>query len=401
MGRSRSRSRTRNKGDYDDDNRSSSHHKSREQSRGVDDEESLTKEERRARRHQRRKEQEESAEYASRGGYDNSSSGYPSVPGGFDYQQQPYGGGAAPYPETPQETHASYSERGTDYQQSSYPADSYAASQYAGGYTAPVVPAGATEYGPATYQDYSAHSQSQGYSQETQSYDTSHQTSTGYYQESSHTSPPPAVPYGPPAAPYPTDEYATTTEHYAATTGQYGDQTYNTSSGYAAPQPPYPTEHGDDAAARSSSQGYYGGTPAHDYQSGYAAPPTGYSEVPRNPSTHNYNPRPEPSGPLPQAEPSFQMGPPAASYEERWQPTAAPEKEKLSIFRSFRTGLHNAVRDLASTTKLAAHSGVHSDGNCTDPDHFHSDNRFESFASPHPGNSIKWFVDGIIVSFVT
>ncbi|EPS37343.1 hypothetical protein H072_8963 [Dactylellina haptotyla CBS 200.50] len=378
MGRSRSRSRDR-----------SSSGKTRHKSKD-DDYEGETKEERRARRHQKRREEEgkeESSEYASRGGYDKTETGYGSVPGGFDYEQPaPYGGSAAPYPESPEETHAPYDRSGGEYPPSSYPADSYASSQYAAtgeaGYPAQApqeygahVPG--SEYGPATYQEYSGHTQSHDYSQSTQSYGA--QDSSGYYQQQ-HTSPPPAGQYGPPTEPY-------------GGTGQYGDPSY-AGAGYAAPQPPYPTEYGEDAT-RASSQGYYGGTPGHDYQGGaYSAPAGGYNEVPRNPSTHNYNPRPEPSGAPPEAEPSFELTAPAVTIEEKWQPTAAPEKEKLSIFRSFRTGLHNAVRDLTNTNKLQAHSGVHENGICSDPDHFHSDNRFESFASVYPGNSIKWFVDG-------
>ncbi|EGX47448.1 hypothetical protein AOL_s00083g384 [Orbilia oligospora ATCC 24927] len=399
MGRSRSRSRSRQSGGDDGERR---RRKSKDRSRSRDDDkyEGETKEERRARRHRKRKE-EKGEEYSTRAAQDKPESGY-TVPGGFDYQAPSgYGvAGSAPYPESPQEQRSGYGgeyQQGGEYQHGNYPADSYAQSQYgAGGYQAPAAPAAPTGEYDQAHQEYSGHSQ--GYSAEHQSYSGQYHEGqsyggqhegqsyqqhegSGYYQ---HTSPQPTTHYGPPA------------EQYGATGGEYHDPNYG-QAGYAAPQPPYPVEYGEDP--NSSAQGYYGGgASSNEYPAGGYPPPTGApGETPRNPSTHNYQPRAEPSGPPPEAEPQFDYShTPTQSFapEVSWRPTAAPETEKQSVFRSFRTGLHNAIREVTNTGKIQVHSGMHEGGVCTDPDHFHSSNRFESFAGVYPGNSIKWFVDG-------
>ncbi|KAK6528007.1 hypothetical protein TWF281_009265 [Arthrobotrys megalospora] len=373
MGRSRSRSRSR-RGEDSERRRRKSKDRSRSRDEDKYEYEGETKEERKARRHRKRKE-EEGEEYSTRAGPDKPESGY-TVPGGFDYQAPSgYGvSGSAPYPESPQEQRSGY---GGEYQQGTYPADSYAQSQYGGGYQAATTTA-TGEYNQG-YQEYSEHSQ--GYSAEHQSYAGQQHEGGDYYQ---HTSPQPVGHYGPP------------TEQYGASGGEYHDPNYS-QSGYPAPQPPYPTEYSEDP--NRSAQGYYGAAAAtHEYQAGGYAPPVGApGETPRNPSTHNYNPRAQPSGPPPEAEPQFDYAQtPTQAYapEVSWRPTAAPETEKLSVFRSFRTGLHNAIREVTNTGKMQVHSGTHEGGVCTDPDHFHSSNRFESFASVYPGNSIKWFVDG-------
>ncbi|KAK6360629.1 hypothetical protein TWF730_006765 [Orbilia blumenaviensis] len=388
MGKSRSRSRSRSRHSGRDDSERR-RRKSKDRSRSRDEDkyeyEGETKEDRKARRHRKRKE-EKGEDYSSRAGHENPESGY-TVPGGFDYQAPSGYGvpGSAPYPESPEEQRSGYG--GGEYQQGNYPADSYAQSQYGTGYQAGTTGTGG-EYGHG-YQEYSGHSQS--YSAEHQSYATQQhegqsygeqqQHEGGYYQ---HTSPQPATHYGPPA------------EHYGATGGEYHDPSYG-QAGYPAPQPPYPTEYGEDP--NRSAHGYYEGTaPSHGYQTGGYAPPTvAHGETPRNPSVHNYQPRAQPSGPPPEAEPQFDYAQtPTQTYapEVSWRPTAAPETEKLSVFRSFRTGLHNALREVTNTGKTQVHSGMHEGGVCSDPDHFHSSNRFESFAGVYPGNSVKWFVDG-------
>lgn len=136
--------------------------------------------------------------------------------------------------------------------------------------------------------------------------------------------------------------------------------------------------------------------------SGYIHPPEPSSygnSTPRNPSYSNYNPRAEPSGPPPEAEADFVIpqhvlqGGGDATAEE-WQPTAAPEAEKVSAFKSFRRAFHDVTRGITNSGGIKAHHGVHEGGVCRDPNHFQSDNRFGSFGANYSGNKIKWFVDG-------
>ncbi|KAF3939335.1 hypothetical protein ABW19_dt0203903 [Dactylella cylindrospora] len=411
MGRSRSRSRQR--GDYDDNESSrsrQSRQKSRDKSRSRSRErEYETKEERKARRHRQREEKRRDSEESGRqprGGYEE---GYSGSKAGYDEYQSRYGsgGGAAPYPESPQETRAGY---GGDYQQGNYPpADSYAQSGYAAGAGAGAAPypthTGSTDYGsPQGYPTYSQGHDAEPYppSHDTQSYGAPHETATYY----GHQSPPPAQ-YGDstygaaPQAPYPTTQYPEDTTHSSTYYPPPEDTTTHSSTYYPppatapypheetsyAPPPPHPSEvpHGYGSPQPGYHDSSYGG-------SGYTAPPTsGYDEVPRNPSSHpTYHPRPEPSGPPPEAEAEFQMNIPQS--EEKWQPTA--QQEKKSIFSSFSGTLHDVVRDIASSSGIRTHHTNHDGGTCTDPNHYRSTNRFSSFASPRNGNRIKWFVDG-------
>ncbi|KAK6495653.1 hypothetical protein TWF481_002701 [Arthrobotrys musiformis] len=128
---------------------------------------------------------------------------------------------------------------------------------------------------------------------------------------------------------------------------------------------------------------------------GYAFPPEVLGaprEIPRNLSTHNYNFRVKPSDLPPETEFQFYYSHiPTQSFASNvsWRPTAAPETKKLSVFRSFRTGLHNTIRKVTNTNKTQVHSEMHEEGICMDPDHLYSSNRFESFAGVCPRNSVK------------
>ncbi|KAJ6260547.1 hypothetical protein Dda_4773 [Drechslerella dactyloides] len=429
MGRSRSRSRQREQYDDNDKRRSSSGRHSRQKSKdrsrsGSRDRdkyeyEGESKEERKARRHKKR-EEEKAAEYASKGGdYDKSSSAYGAhggPPGGFDYEGSsgyaaaPYPGGPTPYPADSQETRA-YGE-GEYQQQTSYQADSYGQSQYAGhgqyqapaesadyaagyqGYTSPpegypgqagYSAADAQAYGPQTQHDsyagqqqhdsYAAQHQHDSYRAQ-QQHDShgpheQHESATYY----GHTSPAPVSQYSDPS---------------------YGGSTYATADhSYASPPGQYPAEQ-----THGASQAYYGGSGAtQDYRSGeysqQSYSQTNYDETPRNPSSHpGYNPRPEPSGAPPEVEPEFELSSPMSPTEEKWQPTAEPKQEKKSIFSSFTSDLHNVMRGITSSSSNRAHHSSHEGGTCTNANHFHSDNRFDSFADIHHGNRVKWFVDG-------
>ncbi|KAF3923416.1 hypothetical protein ABW21_db0206410 [Orbilia brochopaga] len=419
MGRSRSRSRHRD--EYGDDNgrrSSGGKHKSRDRSGSRDRDkyeyEGESKEDRKARRH--RKREEEKAEEAARAvGYDGSGQSYSGTPGA--YHQAPADYGAAPYPggptAYPQEETRGYGE-GEYQQQSSYQAETYDQSQYAGhghhdhgqyqapaestdyssgyqGYTSPPEGYPGAAYPAADAQTYGPHQQHQQHdsyaAQEQQDYGAQRQhDSYGPHQQHEsgtyygHTSPQPVSQYSEPS---------------------YGGSTYT------AGEPPYsPPGHFPTDEAPGASQTYYAAAahtqPTQDYRSGGTGysqqpyPQANYDETPRNPShAPSYNPRPAPSGAPPEAEPDFELASPITSpTEERWQPTAEPPKQKKGIFSSFTTDFHSVMRGITSSGSNKAHHTSHEGGTCKDPNHFHSSNRFDSFADIYHGNRVKWFVDG-------
>ncbi|EWC46556.1 hypothetical protein DRE_04279 [Drechslerella stenobrocha 248] len=441
MGRSRSRSRQR--GDYDDSERRRSQHKSKDRSRSKsrdrDKYEGETKEERRARRH-RKREEEKAAEYSSRVEQENPGSGYAAAGGGYDYQTTSGYSGAAPYPADSQESSKTY---GTgEYQPGAYQADSYAQSQYAAGgqyppatesadynasyqagysnpqesYSHPgAFPTETEPYGPQPHESsYGPQPQDAPYgpqpnepSYEPQPHEASHraqphEASYGSQPHDASYGPQPHdVPYGPQPhnAPYgaPAGEAATYYSPSPQPTNQYSEPRYD-GAAYSTSETPYPNVPGQFSEhAQAQSQDYYAGPAAAQGHRKNPAQPhlqMDYNEAPRNPSSHpSYNPRPEPSGAPPEAEPEFELATPMVT-EPQWQPTAQPQKEKSSFFKSFTKDIHDAVRGITSAGSNKAHHSSHEGGTCTNPNHFHSDNRFDSFADAYHGNRVKWFVDG-------